>query len=77
MPNRWQGSRLPAAPGKETGPMETGISLPSGDIGATHASYKALGIDIDEEVMRMGDPVPPMFWFRDPGGHSLTVVEEA
>jgi hypothetical protein len=27
-------------------------------------------------VMRMGDPVPPMFWFRDPTGHSLMVVEQ-
>ena len=26
-------------------------------------------------VSRMGDPVPPMFWFRDPDGHSLMVVE--
>jgi hypothetical protein len=26
--------------------------------------------------MRMGDPVPPMFWFRDPTGHTLMVVEE-
>jgi len=23
----------------------------------------------------MGDPVPPMFWLRDPTGHSLMVVE--
>jgi len=25
----------------------------------------------------MGDPVPPMFWFRDPDGNSLMVVETA
>jgi hypothetical protein len=25
----------------------------------------------------MGDPVPPMFWFRDPDGHTLLVVELA
>jgi len=23
----------------------------------------------------MGGPVPPMFWFRDPSGHTLLVVE--
>jgi hypothetical protein len=23
----------------------------------------------------MGEPVPPMFWFRDPTGHTLMVVE--
>jgi hypothetical protein len=32
---------------------------------------------VDEQVMRMGDPVPPMFWFRDPEGHSLMVVEQS
>jgi hypothetical protein len=25
-------------------------------------------------VSRMGEPVPPMFWFRDPTGHTLMVV---
>jgi len=25
--------------------------------------------------MRMGDPVPPMFFFRDPDGNNLMVVE--
>ena len=25
----------------------------------------------------MGDPVPPMFWFRDPDGNSLLIVEAA
>lgn len=33
--------------------------------------------DVDAEVSRMGDPVPPMFWFRDPTGHSLMVVEQS
>jgi hypothetical protein len=28
-------------------------------------------------VSRMGDPVPPMFWFRDPDGNSLMIVETA
>jgi catechol 2,3-dioxygenase-like lactoylglutathione lyase family enzyme len=29
------------------------------------------------EVSRMGGPVPPMFWLRDPTGHSLMVVEQS
>jgi hypothetical protein len=33
------------------------------------------GVDVDAEVSRMGDPVPAMFWFRDPDGNSLLVVE--
>jgi hypothetical protein len=27
--------------------------------------------------MRMGEPVPPMFWFRDPDGNTLLVVEQS
>jgi hypothetical protein len=38
---------------------------------------KARGVDVDAEVSRMGDPVPPMFWFRDPSGHTLMVVEQS
>ena len=47
-----------------------------GDIDATHAELKARGVDVDAEVSRMGEPVPPMFWFRDPTGHTLMVVEQ-
>jgi len=25
----------------------------------------------------MGDPVPPMFWFRDPDGNTLLVVQQS
>jgi catechol 2,3-dioxygenase-like lactoylglutathione lyase family enzyme len=60
---------------KEVTPQETGIILTAEDIDATHAQFKALGVDVDAEVSRMGDPVPPMFWFRDPTGHSLMVVQ--
>lgn len=57
-------------------PTFTGITLTTDDIDATHAAMKAKGADVDAEVSRMGDPVPPMFWFRDPTGHSLMVVEQ-
>jgi catechol 2,3-dioxygenase-like lactoylglutathione lyase family enzyme len=53
---------------------ETGISLETDDIDATHEHLKSLGVDVDPQVQRMGDPVPPMFWFRDPEGHSLMIV---
>ena len=52
-----------------------GITLTTDDIDATHAEMKSLGVDVDAEVSRMGDPVPPLFWFRDPTGHTLMVVE--
>jgi predicted enzyme related to lactoylglutathione lyase len=58
-------------------PMQTGITLTTDDIDATHAELKSRGVDVDTEVSRMGDPVPPMFWFRDPTGHTLMVVQES
>jgi catechol 2,3-dioxygenase-like lactoylglutathione lyase family enzyme len=54
---------------------ETGITLTTDDIDATHAELRARGADVDDEVSRMGDPVPPMFWFRDPDGNTLMVVQ--
>ena len=65
----------PPQPGSSTSGRETGIALTTDDIDATHAHMKSLGIDVDAEVARMGDPVPPMFWFRDPDGHSLFVAQ--
>src|ERR1700756_5049775 len=65
----------PPPPGQDITPTNTGISLETDDIDATHAPMKALGVDVDAEVSRMGDPVPPIFWFRDPTGHTLMVVQ--
>jgi predicted enzyme related to lactoylglutathione lyase len=67
----------PPREGEEVTPKEIGVSITTADIDATYAAFKALGVDVDEQVMRMGDPVPPMFWFRDPEGHSLMVVEQS
>lgn len=65
----------PPPPGGESGGRETGISLSTDDADATHEHLKSLGVDVDPQVQRMGDPVPPMFWFRDPEGNSLLIVE--
>jgi catechol 2,3-dioxygenase-like lactoylglutathione lyase family enzyme len=67
----------PPPPGQEVTPVQTGITLATDDVDATHADLKSKGVDVDAEVSRMGDPVPPMFWFRDPEGHTLMVVETA
>jgi catechol 2,3-dioxygenase-like lactoylglutathione lyase family enzyme len=66
----------PPPQGGEVTPMQTGITLATDDIDRTHAEFRSRGVDVDAEVSRMGDPVPPMFWFRDPTGHSLMVVEQ-
>jgi catechol 2,3-dioxygenase-like lactoylglutathione lyase family enzyme len=66
---------VPPPPGNPTGNVQTGIGLHTDDVEAVHADLKAAGADVDAEISRMGDPVPPMFWFRDPDGNSLMVVE--
>ena len=65
------------APPREGDPVgvQTGISLTTDEIDTTHAQMLSAGVDADAEVARMGDPVPPMFWFRDPDGNELLLVE--
>jgi catechol 2,3-dioxygenase-like lactoylglutathione lyase family enzyme len=65
----------PPPPGTEAGGSQTGIILDTTDVDADHAALKAAGVDVDEEISRYGDPVPPMFWLRDPDGNSLIVVQ--
>jgi catechol 2,3-dioxygenase-like lactoylglutathione lyase family enzyme len=64
---------VPPPPGKPTGNVETGIGLHTDEIDAYHAELKDRGVDVDADVSRMGDPVPPLFWFRDPDGNTLMV----
>jgi catechol 2,3-dioxygenase-like lactoylglutathione lyase family enzyme len=65
----------PPPPEQQAAGVQTGITLPVDDIDASHEHLKSLGVDVDAEVSRMGDPVPPMFWFRDPNGNTLMMVE--
>jgi catechol 2,3-dioxygenase-like lactoylglutathione lyase family enzyme len=60
-------------PGEPVG-VETRIALDTSDIDALHADLRERGVDADD-VMRMGDPVPPMFFFRDQDGNKLFVVQ--
>ncbi len=64
----------PPPEGRPTGNRETGIGLQTDRIDEFHAELKAAGVDVDAEVSRMGGPVPPLFWLRDPEGNSLMVV---
>jgi catechol 2,3-dioxygenase-like lactoylglutathione lyase family enzyme len=64
----------PPPDGQAAGNAQTGISLHADDVDAYHAELKEAGVDVDPEVSRMGDPVPPMFWLRDPENNSLVVV---
>ena len=65
----------PPPPGGSSGNRETGIALQTDDIEAYHSELKQKGVDVDAEISRMGDPIPPMFWLRDPEGNSLLVVQ--
>ncbi len=65
----------PPRPGDEVSGKETGITLTTDDIDATHEHLRSLGVDVDAEVSRMGGPVPPMFWFRDPEANTLMIVQ--
>jgi predicted enzyme related to lactoylglutathione lyase len=55
---------------------ETGIRLSTEDAEADHADLQSRGVDVDAEIIRMGDSVPPMFLFRDPDGNRFVVVEQ-
>ncbi|MEZ5074192.1 MAG: VOC family protein [Solirubrobacterales bacterium] len=65
----------PPGPGGEAGGKDTGITLQTTDIEVCRRSLEDRGADVDAEVSHMGDPVPPLFWLRDPEGNSLMVVE--
>src|SRR3954463_9202637 len=65
----------PPPPGKSAGGAETGIILDTSDVDADHAALKEAGVDVDDEISRYGDPIPPMFWLRDPDRNTLIVVQ--
>jgi catechol 2,3-dioxygenase-like lactoylglutathione lyase family enzyme len=84
------GLALVPARGEGLTAMQTGIILNTDDVDAVHAEMLAGGVDVDAEVARVGasaaicigaveliGPEPPMFWFRDPDGNALLVVENA
>lgn len=68
--------------------IRTGIILNTKDIDGVHAQMKALGVDVDSGIAQVGSPIkarigaieqaepqPPMFWFRDPDGNQLLLVQ--
>lgn len=65
----------PPPPGQTAGGSQTGICIDTTDVDADHATLKAAGVDVDDEVSRYGGSIPPMFWLRDPDGNSLIVVQ--
>lgn len=80
---------VPPGEGRSAGGDEAICALSSEDIEADHATLRAAGVEVDEEVARSGkhraglisldviiaDPVPPQFFFRDPDGNRFLIVE--
>jgi catechol 2,3-dioxygenase-like lactoylglutathione lyase family enzyme len=67
---------VPPRPGGPVG-IETNVILTTRDIDATHSALRSAGVDVDDEISRMGGPVPPMVWFRDQDGNTLLLVEDS
>jgi catechol 2,3-dioxygenase-like lactoylglutathione lyase family enzyme len=55
--------------------MPVGFATESAEV--DHENLRERGVDVDAEVMRMGGPVPPMFFFRDQDGNRLLIVERS
>ena len=72
------GTALAIVPPPQSAPdrigVDTGVILTTDDIDAAHAELHTRGVDVDD-VARMGDPVPPMLFFRDQDGNTLLIVE--
>jgi catechol 2,3-dioxygenase-like lactoylglutathione lyase family enzyme len=67
---------LPPPGGSVKPGVDTGIRLSTRDAEADHGRLRERGVDVDTEVLRFGEGVPPMFSLRDPDGNTLYVVEE-
>lgn len=80
---------VPTNEGESASAGETRCALSTEDIEADHARLRAIGVDVDAEIGRMGtsrtglfstpvevkDPMPPRFPFRDPDGNRFLIVE--
>jgi predicted enzyme related to lactoylglutathione lyase len=67
---------LPPSGGSVKPGVDTGIRLTTLDAEADHRRLRERGVDVDAEILRFGEGVPPMFSLRDPDGNTLYVVEE-
>jgi catechol 2,3-dioxygenase-like lactoylglutathione lyase family enzyme len=59
----------------EAAGIDMRLAFGTRDIDGDHAALSAAGVDVDEQIMRFGDPVPPMFFFRDLDGNRLLLVQ--
>jgi catechol 2,3-dioxygenase-like lactoylglutathione lyase family enzyme len=55
--------------------IDSRVSLVSKDLDATHDRLAKAGVDVDENILRLGHGIPGMFFLRDPDGNTLQIVE--
>jgi catechol 2,3-dioxygenase-like lactoylglutathione lyase family enzyme len=65
---------VPPREGEPVG-IDMRVGLTTDDAEADHATLRDRGVDVDEEIMRAGDPVPPLFFFRDQDGNRFMIVQ--
>ena len=82
-------SLVPPSEGTSTGGDAACCAFATDDIEADHATLRARGVDVDEEIARkgkrrtglvsldvtIGDPVPSQFFFRDTEGNRFLIVQ--
>jgi catechol 2,3-dioxygenase-like lactoylglutathione lyase family enzyme len=66
---------VPPPEGGQIG-IDMNVAFSTTDADADNANLRAQGVKADD-VMRMGDPVPPMFFFRDLDGNRFLIVESS
>jgi catechol 2,3-dioxygenase-like lactoylglutathione lyase family enzyme len=80
---------VPEGEGESSGGDATYCAFATSDIEADHATLRANGVDVDEEIAQAGnsraglistevsvpDPVPRQFFFRDPDGNRFLIVQ--
>ena len=54
----------------------TALALASGDARSDHAELKRTDVDVDEQLIGGDGAVPLLFFFRDPDGNHLMVVQQ-
>ena len=52
------------------------VHLKTGDIESAYEELGQRGVEFEGPIMRMGDPVPPMAFFRDPDGNRFMLVQD-
>jgi predicted enzyme related to lactoylglutathione lyase len=79
--NRWlevappgSAARLALNPPMHNQPGGGAIGVETPDVRAEHERLKAIGVDVDAELMQ-GPDIPTMFGVRDPDGNQIWVVE--